>query len=946
MLIVALVGASGVTLAVFLSVTGPDIIELEEDQQIVPVQRGDLINQISISGTLSLPNREVLRFGSKGVVEDVLIEEGQRVQEGDVLAALDDDTIASLEKAVVQVRVDLRDAEDALEDFLEPITDLQIARAEQKAVNAEFALHNAREALETLADPDQVLIAEANAKVASSRVALENARELLDDLQEPPTELQRAQVYTNVTNTQITLQNAEDELATTLESATSLQIAKAQADVTSAQIALQNAEEELATMLESATSLQLVKAQADVTKAQVALQNAEDELATTLESATPLQNAEARAHVAARELALENAKEALADAQAGASANDLADARLAVETAATHLENAQSDLSVAERDWETKTTDAQDAIDDAADAYSDVFMKWLGIEIDQESLDPDHEAALSRMGFDLPSIFGPSANVVDIRDYGAPNPADDPSTPWNEVTVFTWISMSPIPVEATCDPGDPPWMGLCVEDEFRTAADSYQAQIDNRASFQAKKANTLTAASSGVDNARSALDNAQEKLEELEEPAEPALVADLSAKVDLAVAELDAAKETLAELEQPDQIEVDDLSAKVDLASAELAAAKETLAELEQPDQIEVADLSAKVDLASAELDEARDSLDELMELPDAVAIEDHRARVALEQQNLNEAMDDLESLDEPVDETEVANQREQVALALAKLQDAELELRDLMAGTERPEYQTRLRDVEVARLDLDEQKQDLQDLLANDQDALDRELLEANIAAAEVALGQAEERLADATMRAPWDGFVSQVNVEAGEEVEAVTNVMVVVDTSVVEIDGAVDEIDVLQARVDAEAVVTMDALPDQQILGRVSFIAAEPESGQSGSGVVSYPIKVRLDVPAGIELPVGLSAVASVTISEELDVLLVPIQALRGSFDQPVLSIMVEGEVVDTPVTLGNSDDFWTVVDSGVAEDDLIVMQATDGSQVEFNVGGPPPGGRRRPR
>ena len=63
--------------------------------------------------------------------------------------------------------------------------------------------------------------------------------------------------------------------------------------------------------------------------------------------------------------------------------------------------------------------------------------------------------------------------------------------------------------------------------------------------------------------------------------------------------------------------------------------------------------------------------------------------------------------------------------------------------------------------------------------------MLQVNAASARVALSQAEQRLADSTITAPFDGFVSKLDVEEDDEVERHTNIMVVVDTNVVELDG-----------------------------------------------------------------------------------------------------------------------------------------------------------------
>ena len=76
-----------------------DGTSLAENQQLIPVQRDNLVNQVSVSGSLVYPNRETLSFGSQGTAEEVLVEEGQRVVEGQPLARLDSATVASLETA-------------------------------------------------------------------------------------------------------------------------------------------------------------------------------------------------------------------------------------------------------------------------------------------------------------------------------------------------------------------------------------------------------------------------------------------------------------------------------------------------------------------------------------------------------------------------------------------------------------------------------------------------------------------------------------------------------------------------------------------------------------------------------------------------------------------------------------------------------------------------------
>ena len=383
----------------------------------------------------------------------------------------------------------------------------------------------------------------------------------------------------------------------------------------------------------------------------------------------------------------------------------------------------------------------------------------------------------------------------------------------------------------------------------------------------------------------------------------------------VAAAAYEAAVDNLANLEVNADKAISAASSAVQGAENALERAQKTLDELGSESYTD--NMSADVELAASRLSDAEEALDDLLnEPPNEFEVEDLEARVELARSNLEQAREDLD---------------------------------ELLAGRDSAEYATKLEEVEVARLDLEEKREDLDKLIEGDKEDLDRELLEVQVQSDMTALSQAEERLADATMTAPFDGFVAKLDVEQEDKVEANTNIMVVVDTGVVEIDGEVDEIDVLQAQVGAEAEVRIDALEGRTLTGTVSFIAAEPESAQGGGqeSIVSYPMKVRLSVPRGQELPAGLSAIASITISEELDVLLVPLHALRGRFDSPTLNVMRDGEVVETPVTLGDSDSFSTIVTGGVSEGDMIVTLASSGSEGVFDVSaGPPDDGPRRRR
>ena len=109
-LIVVLIGAGGSAYTVFGQTNGSGGEGLAENQEIITVRYGDLVNQVSTNGSLVFPEKEFLAFGTEGEVAELLVEEGQRVSKGDLLAKLDQVKVASLEKAVAQARLDLQSA--------------------------------------------------------------------------------------------------------------------------------------------------------------------------------------------------------------------------------------------------------------------------------------------------------------------------------------------------------------------------------------------------------------------------------------------------------------------------------------------------------------------------------------------------------------------------------------------------------------------------------------------------------------------------------------------------------------------------------------------------------------------------------------------------------------------------------------------------------------------
>ena len=211
--------------------------EEEEGQtQLVPVTRGDLVNDVSVTGTLTYTTRETLTFGQQGTVSEVIASEGDIVSAGDALAVLDAETVANLEKSIAQARVDVRTAEDALEDARNPFTAVQIAQAESDVADARQALQNAQDDLADLGVVAADQLAQARLDILNAQADLETALENKARLAIPTNEdVVRAQA--DVTAARVALQDAKDALDTLLNPDSEEidgRIAELQADIDSA----------------------------------------------------------------------------------------------------------------------------------------------------------------------------------------------------------------------------------------------------------------------------------------------------------------------------------------------------------------------------------------------------------------------------------------------------------------------------------------------------------------------------------------------------------------------------------------------------------------------------------------------------------------------------------------------------------------------------------------
>ncbi len=232
--------------------SAPDTVS---EAQVVAVQRGDLIIDITAVGNLAFAYEEELTFEVSGTVGEVLVEVGDSVEEGQVLAELDAASIIELQEAVSQAEISLEQARINLEEARNSYTELDVAQAEAAVADAKVALDAAQEALEDAENPyTETDIAWAELAVINAKIALDKAEENLERAREryvrnrsvPEWRRDYEQKQKELTIAEFDIAEAEETLVETKAGADPLEVEQKQKQLTLAQANLKEAEDDLA----------------------------------------------------------------------------------------------------------------------------------------------------------------------------------------------------------------------------------------------------------------------------------------------------------------------------------------------------------------------------------------------------------------------------------------------------------------------------------------------------------------------------------------------------------------------------------------------------------------------------------------------------------------------------------------------------------------------------
>ena len=140
------------------------------------------------------------------------------------------------------------------------------------------------------------------------------------------------------------------------------------------------------------------------------------------------------------------------------------------------------------------------------------------------------------------------------------------------------------------------------------------------------------------------------------------------------------------------------------------------------------------------------------------------------------------------------------------------------------------------------------------------------------MSLEQAQQNLEKAILRAPFEGVVTAVNIQAGGTAGS-GSAIELADVRQLHVDVLVDETLIATVQPGQPVELTLDAAPGITLTGTVERI--DP-SGTVSQGVVNYNVRVNLD-PVDAPVRLDMTANASILGERHENVLAVPATAVR---------------------------------------------------------------------
>lgn len=183
------------------------------------------------------------------------------------------------------------------------------------------------------------------------------------------------------------------------------------------------------------------------------------------------------------------------------------------------------------------------------------------------------------------------------------------------------------------------------------------------------------------------------------------------------------------------------------------------------------------------------------------------------------------------------------------------------------------------------------------------------------IKLEQAQKELSDATIVSPLGGIITEKHVEDGTYVNVGSPIVSIVDISKLKVKLNVSESNIYQLNVGDTTEITASVYPGITFSGNISFISPKGDDSHN------YQVEIVIANSDEHPLKAGTFVKVKIKLPSKGNSLYIPRETLQGSISEAKVYLVKGDKAVLQPVTIGNGNNDYLEVTSGLQEGDVIV-------------------------
>jgi len=207
---------------------------------------------------------------------------------------------------------------------------------------------------------------------------------------------------------------------------------------------------------------------------------------------------------------------------------------------------------------------------------------------------------------------------------------------------------------------------------------------------------------------------------------------------------------------------------------------------------------------------------------------------------------------------------------------------------------------------------------------------MQSDIKHIELTIIQVKENIENSTFRATKTGILTEFIPKPGTQILIGQKVGIIASDSSYEFTGPVNENDIVDLTTGLEVKLKIDALPDQSFKGDLMYLGFTP---LSQDGLVSYKSTISIN-DSKENLRAGLSAVAEIYLTKLPKQLAVPMDAVITKDGKNYIKVQEDEVIIEKEITVGENDEFWVAVSSGLSIDETIIIKSSSTSSERFEI------------